>query len=248
MNTARTSTAGRRLGVLVAATVAMIATGTGPAAAHAEVTASDSRALAENVTLSFVSEAESDAAGIEELRIVLPKGIAPGTVALKEAPKGWKLAATADGYTVGGTALAAGTDAEHSITVRQLPDAKSLAFKTVETYGDGKISRWIEVPGDGQQVENPAPVLELKEAAPGAELIAPSPSPEPSTGAPSSSAAAGPGDDATASASAPASEGSEADAKEEDSGDGVLLTVVAVVAVLAAGAAVWWVRRSRNRA
>ncbi|MFC8076820.1 DUF1775 domain-containing protein [Streptomyces sp. NPDC057307] len=245
MNAARTSTAGRRLGVLVAATVAMMATGTGPAAAHAEVTASDSRALAENVTLSFVSEAESDAAGIKELRIVLPKGIAPGTVALKEAPKGWKLAATADGYTVSGTALAAGTDAEHSITVRQLPDAKSLAFKTVETYGDGKISRWIEVPGDGQQVENPAPVLELKKAAPGAELIAPSPSPEPSTGAPSSSAAAGPGDDATASASAE----SEADAKEEDSGgDGVLLTVVAVVAVLAAGAAIWWVRRSRNRA
>ncbi|MFC8824279.1 DUF1775 domain-containing protein [Streptomyces sp. NPDC057137] len=246
MNASRTSTAGRRLGVLAAATVATLAIGTGPAAAHAEVTASDSRALAENVTLSFVSEAESDAAGIKELRIVLPKGIAPDTVALKEAPKGWKLAATADGYTVGGTALAAGTDAEHSVTVRQLPDAKSLAFKTVETYGDGKISRWIEVPGDGQQVENPAPVLELKEAAPGAELIAPSPSAEPSASA-SSSAAAGPGDGATASASA--SSEPEADAEEEDSGsDGVLLTVVAVVAVLAAGAAIWWVRRSRNRA
>lgn len=242
MNASRTSTTGRRLGVLAAATVSMFAAGTGPAAAHAEVIASDSRALAQNVTLSFVSEAESDASGIKELRIVLPKGIAPDTVELKEAPKGWKLAATADGYTVGGTALAAGTDAEHSISVRQLPDAKSLAFKTVETYGDGKISRWIEVPGDGQQVENPAPVLELKEAAPGAEPIAPSPSPEPSTRTPSSPASTQ-GDDATSSAS------SEAGTKEEDAGrDGVVLTVVAIVAVLAAAAAIWWVRRSRSRA
>ncbi|MET4923681.1 DUF1775 domain-containing protein [Streptomyces sp. PSRA5] len=246
MNASRTSAAGRRLGVLAAATISAIVAAAGPAAAHAEVTASDSRALAENVTLSFVSEAESDASGIKELRIVLPKGIAPGTVELTEAPKGWKLTATADGYTVGGTALAVGTDAEHSVSVRQLPDAKSLAFKTVETYGDGEISRWIEIPGDGQQVENPAPVLELKPAAPGAEPVAPSPSPEPSTGAPSS-AAPDPGGDATASAS------SEAAVREDEGSgsDGVLLTVVAVVAVvavMAAGAAIWWVRRSRNRA
>ncbi|WP_330175103.1 YcnI family protein [Streptomyces sp. NBC_01498] len=240
MNASRFSTVGRRFGVLAVATISTIATGTGQAAAHAEVTASDSRALAENVTLSFVSEAESDTSGIKELRIVLPKGITPDTVALKEAPKGWKLLATADGYTVGGAALTAGTDAEHSISVRQLPDAKSLAFKTVETYGDGKISRWIEVPGEGQQVENPAPVLELKEAAPGAEPIAASPTPEPSTGAPSS-AASGPSDEATASAS------SEAGAKDEGSGGGgALRTVIAVVVVMAAGAAIWWVRRSRR--
>ncbi|MFI6696423.1 hypothetical protein ACIBLA_32660 [Streptomyces sp. NPDC050433] len=96
--------------------------------------------------------------------------------------------ATADGYTVGGTALAAGTNAEHSVVVRQLPDAKSLALKTVETYGDG-------------------------------------------TSTPSS-----------------ADSSHRAGAEEEDSGiDGVLLGVVAGVAVVAAGAAIRWVRRSRNR-
>ncbi|MBT1186496.1 DUF1775 domain-containing protein, partial [Streptomyces sp. CJ_13] len=182
MNTSRTPRRLRKLGLQVrrlciAAVGAVVVVGVaaGPAAAHAEVTASDPRALAENVTLSFTSEAESDTAGIKELRVVLPKGIAPDALTLKDAPKDWKLTATADGYSIGGPALATGTDAEYSVTVRQLPDEKSLAFKTLETYGDGKIDRWIEVPANGEKVDNPAPVLELKAAAPGAKLIAPAP-------------------------------------------------------------------------
>ncbi|MFF3090949.1 DUF1775 domain-containing protein [Streptomyces nojiriensis] len=172
-----------RLGLATVGALVVLGVAAGPAAAHAEVTASDPRALAENVTLSFTSEAESDSAGIAELRVVLPTGIAPDAVTLKDAPKEWKLTATPDGYAIGGPALATGTDAEYSITVRQLPDEKSLAFKTLETYSDGKISRWIEVPTSGEKVDNPAPVLALKAAAPGAKLIAPStsPSPTPST-------------------------------------------------------------------
>ncbi|KOU13507.1 hypothetical protein ADK52_38675 [Streptomyces sp. WM6372] len=225
------------LGALVA-----IGVSAGPAAAHAEVTASDARALAENVTLSFASEAESDSAGISELRVVLPKGITPDAVTLKEAPKEWKLTATPDGYTVGGTALATGVDAEYSITVRQLPDEKSLAFKTLETYGDGKVARWIEVPTDGQKVDNPAPVLELKAAAPGAEPIAknapqtPSavPSVQPSAAAPSALAAA---------ASAETANG-----KEAGGNTGAVLGVAAVVVALTAAGTLWWLRRSRSRA
>lgn len=51
----------------------------GPASAHAEVEA-----------------------GFTELRVVLPEDIAPADVTLGEAPEGWKLKATDDGYTVGG--------------------------------------------------------------------------------------------------------------------------------------------------
>ncbi|MFI6148584.1 DUF1775 domain-containing protein [Streptomyces sp. NPDC051109] len=225
------------LGALVAVGVSA-----GPAAAHAEVTASDPRALAENVTLSFTSEAESDSAGISELRVVLPKGITPDAVTAKEVPKGWKLTATPDGYTIGGTALATGVDAEYSITVRQLPDEKSLAFKTLETYGDGKVSRWIEVPADGQKVDNPAPVLELKAAAPGAKPIVPSPSQSPSA-VPSGQQSA-----AALSAPAAAASADTTNGKEAGGNTGTVLGVaVAVVALTAAGAS-WWLRRSRSQA
>ncbi|MFJ2645607.1 DUF1775 domain-containing protein [Streptomyces sp. NPDC087420] len=244
-----TSSTGRVLGryvVAVAAAAVVVAAGAGPAAAHAEVTASDARALAENVTLTFVSEAESGDAGIKKLRVVLPEGIAPDAVALKDAPKGWKLTATADGYTVGGAALGVGTDAEHSVTVRQLPDARSLPFKTIETYGNGEISRWIEVPSGGKKVDNPAPVLELKAAAPGATPIAPSPSPSPSPTPEPSASPSSPAPSTPATASTPPAEAAVAD--DSDSDTTVIVAVIAVVVVLVAGAGVWWARRSRNQA
>ncbi|MFE2548222.1 DUF1775 domain-containing protein [Streptomyces sp. NPDC059355] len=243
MNGSRTRLRLRRLGIAAVGALAVVGVAAGPAAAHAEVTASDPRALAENVTLSFTSEAESETAGIAELRVVLPKGIAADTLTLKDAPKEWKLTATADGYTIGGPALATGTDAEYSVTVRQLPDEKSLAFKTLETYGDGKVSRWIEVPTNGEKVDNPAPVLELKAAAPGAKLIVPGPSPTPSSAAPSVRPP-------TASPSAPVASASARAAGDEDagSGTGAVVGAIAAVLVLAAAGAFWWMRRGRGRA
>ncbi|MFB6860763.1 DUF1775 domain-containing protein [Streptomyces virginiae] len=230
----------RRLGLAAAGSVVLLGIAAGPAAAHAEVSASDPRALAENVTLSFTSEAESDAAGIAELRVVFPQGIAPDAVTLKEAPEGWKLTATPDGYSVGGAALATGTDAEYSITVRQLPDAESLAFKTLETYGDGKVSRWIEVPADGRKVDNPAPLLKLQPAAPGAKPIAPSPSPTP-TPTPSAPTA-----EPSSPAPAAAPDARKANAADSGSGNGVVVAVVAAVVVLGGAGAFRWTRRSRQ--
>ncbi|MFE2363278.1 DUF1775 domain-containing protein [Streptomyces virginiae] len=230
----------RRLGLAAAGSVVLLGIAAGPAAAHAEVSASDPRALAENVTLSFTSEAESDAAGIAELRVVLPQGIAPDAVTLKEAPEGWKLTATPDGYSVGGAALATGTDAEYSITVRQLPDAESLAFKTLETYGDGKVSRWIEVPADGRKVDNPAPLLKLQPAAPGAKPIAPSPSPTP-TPTPSAPTA-----EPSSPAPAAAPDARKANAADSGSGNGVVVAVVAAVVVLGGAGAFRWTRRGRQ--
>ncbi|CDR16193.1 DUF1775 domain-containing protein [Streptomyces iranensis] len=154
----------RRIGALAVAASALVLATAAPALAHTEVSASDSRALANNVTLTFESEAEDEGAGFTEIRTVLPKGIDPGDVKLKQAPKGWKLKPTDDGYSVGGPALAPGESAEHSVVVRQLPDATSLAFKTVDTYEGGKVSRWIEVARAGEpEPENPAPLLKLED-------------------------------------------------------------------------------------
>ncbi|KUO16278.1 hypothetical protein AQJ91_37025 [Streptomyces dysideae] len=209
----------------------------GPAAAHVEVEADTAQALAENVTLTFVSEAESTTAGFTQVRVVLPEGIAPGDVTLEEAPKGWKFKATADGYTVGGPEIATGTDGEHKIKVRQLPDARELAFKAVETYGDGKISRWIELPTGGAEPEEPAPVLKLKAAAAGATPVSPSPT---------ASEPAAPTPSATEPASPAAASQAAADEKDEGSSTG-LIVGGAVAALLALGGGAWW-WLSRRRA
>lgn len=153
-----------RLTVAGAAALTAVLNLADPASAHAEVEADTPRALARNVTLTFVSEAESDSAGFTQVRVVLPDGIAPGDVTLADAPRGWKLQTAADGYTVAGPALRTGADAVHKVRIRRLPDAGQLVFKTVDTYGDGEISRWIELPTGGAGPEQPAPVLKLQRA------------------------------------------------------------------------------------
>ncbi|MFC9424669.1 DUF1775 domain-containing protein [Streptomyces sp. NPDC056987] len=242
--------------VLLAASAVVLATAT-TAAAHAEVTASDPRALARDVTLEFTSEAESAEAGIAKLRVVLPEGIPVDAVSLKSAPKGWKFTRTEDGYDLAGTALATGTDAEHSVTVKQLPDAKTLAFKTIETYGDGEVSRWIELPRAGEEKpDNIAPILELKPAAEGATPIdqgaGPSASPSPSVTASAPSPTATPAedgaDDGAAAADGNGTEGAEAAADDGDNAanlTGLLVGLVAAVVVLGIGALLWLKRRGR---
>lgn len=148
----------------------------------------------QNVTLSFVAESESASAGITKLRVILPKGLAPGDITYKEGPKDWKFTAGDDGYTVAGPAVPAGEDAEYAVNVRQLPDAKSLPFKTLQSYSDGRIDRWIELEksADGGHAAS-APVLTRKSAESGAEPVSPSAeptTPAPTTPAPTPSAAA----------------------------------------------------------
>ncbi|WP_434090844.1 DUF1775 domain-containing protein [Streptomyces asoensis] len=236
---------GRRLVVTAAVALTAALALAAPAAAHAEVEADKPQALAENVTLRFVSEAESDSAGFTALRVVLPRGITPADVSLGAAPRGWKLTATEDGYTVAGPALKAGVDAEHEIRVRQLPSAKEIAFKTVETYSDGEVSRWIEVPSGGEEPEQPAPVLKLKAAAPGARPVGatPSPSPTATVGADAGAAAA-----PTRSVAAAPKTSAAADEAAADEGGGIstgALVGVIVVALLVLGGGALWVLRRR---
>lgn len=200
-----------------------------PASAHAGVEADTPRALAENATLTFVSEAESDTAGFAGLRVVLPGGIASGDVTLADAPEGWKLKTTADGYTVAGPALKTGVDAQYKVRVRQLPDTGRLVFKTLETYSDGEVVRWIELPGGDVEPEQPAPVLQLKPASPGADSSGPSPA---TSSAPTETKDARP------------AAGKAAAAQEDGSSAGpVAGSVVAGLLVLGAGA--WWLARRR---
>jgi uncharacterized protein YcnI len=169
----------RRFVVAVSAGVVAAGLISGPALAHVEVEADKTQAGATDVTLTFTGEAESGSAGIKSERVVLPAGIAPADVRLVKAPTGWKFTSAADGFTVAGRALKVGEDAVFAVRLAQLPtDATTLSFKTLETYGDGAISRWIELPQAGQaEPDHPAPTIRLKGAvksAPASSSAAPS--------------------------------------------------------------------------
>jgi Domain of unkown function (DUF1775) len=111
--------------------------------------------------------------------VVLPDGISPADVTYVSGPDGWSLVANTDGYLVSGPALPVGRDSKHQIKVRQLPLAAMIAFKVLQTYGDGQVDRWIEVPSAANpKPENPAPVVTL----------APPSGPVPSAAAPPSAA------------------------------------------------------------
>jgi uncharacterized protein YcnI len=208
-----------RVGAVVAGLLAALMV-TGIAYAHVEVEAEPAVGGSANAVVTFSAEAESSTAGIASVRVVLPAGIAPSDVTLAKAPAGWTLTATADGYEVRGRALPKGTDAVHSVTVARLPNVAELTFKTLVTYSNGSVDRWI----GGKSDESPAPVLALTLG----------PEPTPTTAAPTSAPAT------TAPASVPAAPASAA----SDAGGnawvwlllGALALVVVVVVVAMAGA------------
>ncbi|MGF0173418.1 DUF1775 domain-containing protein [Streptomyces sp. Marseille-Q5077] len=234
----------RRTGALTAVAFAVSVTFAGPAAAHTEVEAEGARALDQNVALTFTAESESASAGISKLEVILPEGIAPADITFKEGPKGWKFAPTSRGYTVSGAELGVGEDAEYVVTVRQLPDAESLVFKTLQSYSDGKVDRWIELEeesgGDGHGHGHPAPHLDLKAAAPGAKAVSPTPAEEPTTEEPST----------PTPSTAPSSPSAQAAADDTEGDDGmpVALPIGIGAAVVVLGAGAWWLRSRRGGA
>ncbi|MDO0939098.1 DUF1775 domain-containing protein [Streptomyces sp. DG2A-72] len=236
-----------RSGALIAAAFVVAVATAGPAAAHAEVEAEGARALDQNVGLTFSAASESSSAGITKLEVILPKGITPGDITYKEGPDGWKLAPTSRGYTVSGPKLAVGEDAGYVVDVRQLPDAKSLVFKTLQSYSDGRVDRWIELEdtgGDdnGHGHGHPAPRLDLKPAAPGAKLVSPSPTEEPTTAAPSPDTSSG---EPTTGTSTPPAEPA-ADSTEGNDGTPVAVPLGIGAAVLLLGGGAWWFRSRRS--
>ncbi|MER7762981.1 DUF1775 domain-containing protein [Streptomyces sp. NPDC097619] len=245
----RTARARRPLGAAVAvgagALSAVLLTA-GPAAAHVEVESENARALAVGVTVTFEAESESDTAGISGVRVVLPEGIAPADVRLGKGPEGWRLTPGADGYTVRGPALPVGRAASYSIVVRQLPDAVELPFKTLQSYADGRVDRWIGTDGGGG---NPAPVLKLQPAARGARTLpplppsptaSPSPSAAPTTAAPTEPVPTTAPESSGAAATAPTVGTSEED---EGLSAGAWIGIGLATALVLAGVAFFLLRR-----
>jgi uncharacterized protein YcnI len=179
----------RRAAVVLVAGAAAVLTAAGPALAHVEVEAAPSRALATDATLTMTAEAESNSAGITGVRIQLPTGLLPADLRLASGPAGWRLTGSGAVVDIKGPALPVGRSLRLGLKVRQLPAGSQLVLKTVQSYSDGKTDAWIEVPSNSvPDPDQPAPVVRLQAAAPGAAPLPRATTPAPTTAAPSTTA------------------------------------------------------------
>jgi uncharacterized protein YcnI len=167
--------AGTMLGVLVAAA---------PASAHVTVSSADATKGGE-AQITFRVPNEKDTASTTKVEVDFPDDAPIASVAIKPVP-GWtaqtetrkldKPVTDDDGaqitevvskitWTAGaGAAIGAGQFQEFVVSAGPLPEVDSLVFKALQTYSDGDVVRWIDVPSAGvsaDQLEHPAPTLTL---------------------------------------------------------------------------------------
>jgi uncharacterized protein YcnI len=184
----------RLLGGAAVAAVAIV-TSAGAASAHVEVIP-DSATQGGEATLAFQVPNEEEALTTIKVEVQLPTEQPLTSVALKPHP-GWTATLTKvklpapikndDGDEVTeavrtitwtattGAAIKPGEFDQFVISAGPLPKADSIEFKTLQTYSDNSVVRWIEPekPG-GAEPEHPAPTLELTPAvAEGASTATP---------------------------------------------------------------------------
>ena len=177
-----------RIACLGSAVALLLVLGEGAASAHVTVHADDPTSGASDVAVTFRTPNEMDDASTTKLDVYFPAATPLLGVLVQQHP-GWtgkatltKLATpvkTDDGTITEAVsevvwtadspadALQPGQSGDFVVTAGQLPDAKSLTFKALQTYSNGKIVRWIELQAAGaDEPDNPAPVLDLAAAAP----------------------------------------------------------------------------------
>ncbi|MEV6833369.1 YcnI family protein [Streptomyces sp. NPDC051133] len=243
----RTRTTLRRAGALTALTAAGLLAAAGVASAHVTVYPDSYAKGATDGVLTFRVPNEEDNASTTKVQVFLPTDH-PVLGVLVHPQDGWTAQVTttklktpvktddgtiteaASEITFSGGKIGAGQYEDFNVAFGQLPDdTDQLTFKTLQTYSDGKVVRWIEEAQGGQEPENPAPVLKL--TAKGAE-----------DGAGTSTASA---------ASSNGSESAKPTASASDStarGLGIAGLVVGVLGLAAAGFAVVRGRSAGSRA
>ncbi|MEU9504703.1 YcnI family protein [Micromonospora sp. NPDC048170] len=132
---------------------------------------------------------ESDTASTTKVEVVLPENAPVGSVSTMPVP-GWTVAVEKRKvdppvevhgsqltevvskltWTAAGDAgVKPGQFQEFPISLGPLPQVETMVFKTLQTYSDGNVQRWIEEPTPGgEEPESPAPVLTLTAASPSA--------------------------------------------------------------------------------
>ncbi|WP_330460770.1 YcnI family protein [Streptomyces sp. NBC_00820] len=206
----RARTTLRRAATLTAVTAAGLLAAAGAASAHVTVHPESYAKGATDGVLTFRVPNEEDTASTGKVQVFLPTDH-PVLGVLVHPRDGWKAKVTTtklktpvktdDGtiteavseITWTGGKIGAGQYEDFDVAFGQLPeDTGQLTFKTLQTYSDGKVVRWIEEPAAGDdEPENPAPLLKLTA---GDGDAAPAASKNGSDSAPKTAAASGASD------------------------------------------------------
>jgi len=155
---------------MVTLAVATAAIAVPASAASAHVTVNSSQAIQGGYAkLTFRVPNEKDSAATTKLEVVLPAAQPIAHISVKPVP-GWTVAAEKTDQAISkitwtadaASAIQPGQFQEFDVSAGPLPQADQIAFKALQTYSDGDVVRWIEVPQEGQaEPDHPAPVLKL---------------------------------------------------------------------------------------
>ncbi|MFJ5530704.1 YcnI family protein [Streptomyces sp. NPDC093261] len=170
----------RRAGTVAALTAGGVLAAAGAAFAHVTVHPESYAKGATDGVLTFRVPNEEDTAATTKVQVFLPTDH-PVLGVLVTPEDGWTAQVTTtrlktpvktdDGtitdavseVTWSGGRIRHGQYQDFHVAFGQLPDdTDQLTFKTLQTYSDGNVVRWIEeTPKGGAEPENPAPVLSL---------------------------------------------------------------------------------------
>lgn len=173
----------RRAVTVTAVTAAAVLAAAGVAAAHVTVHPESYAKGATDGVLTFRVPNEEDTAATTKVQVFLPTDH-PVLGVLVTPHDGWTAKVTttklktpvktddgtiteaASEITWTGGKIGAGQFEDFDVAFGQLPeDTGQLTFKTLQTYSDGKVVRWIEEAQSGDdEPENPAPTLKLTAA------------------------------------------------------------------------------------
>ncbi|MER5397550.1 YcnI family protein [Streptomyces sp. NPDC002599] len=249
------STTLRRTGTVAALAAAGVLTAAGAAFAHVTVHPESYAKGATDGLLSFRVPNEEDTASTTKVQIFLPTDH-PVLGVLVTPQAGWTARATTvklkkpvktdDGtitdtvseITWTGGRIRHGEFQDFQVAFGQLPDdVDQLTFKTLQTYSDGKVVRWIEQPQKGEEEpESPAPVLALTAGGAAEE--------------PASAGTGASGSDSSSSSSSSSSAAAESTASDKSSDStaralGTAGLIVGVLGLLAAAFAVVRIRKAQ---
>ncbi|WP_405426751.1 YcnI family protein [Micromonospora sp. NBC_00617] len=182
----RTATAAAALAFTAVATAVLGFAG--PASAHVTVNPKEAT-QGGYARVAFRVPNESDTASTTKLEVVLPENAPIGSVSTIPVP-GWTVAtekrkvdppidvhgsqlteavSKITWTATGDAAVKPGQFQEFGVSMGPLPKVESMVFKTLQTYSDGNVVRWIDEPQPGGgEPEKPAPVLTLTAAGPSA--------------------------------------------------------------------------------
>lgn len=135
---------------------------------------------------------ESDSAATVKVEVVLPENAPVGSVSTMPVA-GWTVAVEKRKvdppvevhgsqlsevvarltWTATAGGVKPGEFQEFPVSMGPLPTVDRMVFKTLQTYSDGNVQRWIEEPAPGaEEPDSPAPVLTLTGASPSAAPVA----------------------------------------------------------------------------